>query len=58
MQQCEKLAKAADGTGRDGWISPVAKGELREKNLNYTDNWRVVLKVLWKLETCSTKSAR
>ena len=58
MQQCEKLVKAADSAGRDGWISPVVKGELGEKQLNYRDNWRVALRVLSELETCRAKSAR
>lgn len=58
IQQCEKLAKAADSAGRDGWISLVVKGELCEKQLNYTDNWRVVLRVLSELETCRAKSAQ
>lgn len=51
MQQGEKLVKAAGSAGRDGWISPVVKGELGEK-LNYMDNWRVILRVLSELETC------
>lgn len=42
IQQREKVAKATHSTGRDRWISPVVKGELCEKQVNYADNWRAV----------------
>lgn len=38
----KKVAKATDSTGMDGWISLVVKRELRQKQVNYADNWRAV----------------
>jgi len=44
---CEKLPKFTDSTVRDvrdTWVSGVVKGELSQKGLNITGNWKGALR--------------
>lgn len=58
-KQCEKLPKVTDSTVRavrDTWVSEVVKGEVSEKGLNITDNWRGALQIFGGEQLCKINS--